>query len=64
MQGMQAPRSPKQWRELALTSETVRAASLELARHDIGCLVAQAKVETLRLMGDYEEAAVLVEPYI
>ena len=54
----------KQQRALALTPEMARAGSGLLVSHDVGFLVAQAKAETLQLMGDYDGAATLVEPYL
>ena len=55
---------PKQRQALALTPEFARAGGCLLVSHDVEFLVAQAKAETLQLMGDYDGAARLVEPYL
>lgn len=58
------PLPPKQRKALALTPEIARAGGGLLVSHDVAYLVAQAKAETLQLMGDYDGAATLVEPYL
>ena len=45
---------PKQRQALALTPEFARAGGCLLVSHDVEFLVAQAKAETLQLLGDYE----------
>jgi len=57
------PLSAKQRKALVLTSELARASAASLAEHESAYLVAQAKAETLQLMGDFEGAARLVEPF-
>ena len=56
--------TPKQRQALTLTPEMARSAAQGLAQHNTTFLVAQAKGETLQLMGDYDGAARLVEPYL
>ena len=58
------PLPPKQRQALGLTPEIARAGSRLLVSHDVEYLVAQAKAETLQLMGDYDAAALLVDPYL
>ena len=54
----------KQRRALALTAAFVRDAGRQLGERDTRFLVAHAKAETLRLLGDHLAAANLMEQYV